>query len=226
MSNELMKVTTFDGTSKTNFKDYKRKLLAIGALKGGFDEALRASLNIDPNNPNLLTVDRVLHEINLLKLDSLLRKITDEMIEKGMYTESIKVLAPLLLATKDVYLDVVSGDSKESERAASIELSALNVLMSSCEKAEPMDIQIYLNCHRRKLQMLTVAAGMIGLPASQKDKSLLSKTSAASDLDISELTRRQWIHMLVEEVKDISQSATQVKNFIDQNDTYVSYLVF
>lgn len=175
---------------------------------------------------NLLTVDRVHHEINLLKLDSLLRKITDEMIEKGMYTESIKVLAPLLLSTKDVYLDVVSGDSKENERAASIELSALNVLMSSCEKAETMDIQVYLNCHRRKLQVFTVAAGMIGPPASQKDKNSLLKTSAASDLDISEPTRRHWIHMLVKEVKDISQSATQVKNFIDQNDSYVSYLLF
>ncbi|XP_008796639.2 calcineurin-binding protein 1 [Phoenix dactylifera] len=169
---------------------------------------------------NFLTVDRVLHEINLLKLDSLLRKITDEMIEKGMYTESIKVLAPLLLSTKDVYLDVVSGDSKESETAASIELSALNVLMSSCEKAESMDIQVYLNCHRRKLQVLTVAAGMIGSPASQTDKSSLPKASAASDLDISEPIRRHWIHMLVKEVEDISQSATQVKNSIDQNDTY------
>jgi len=30
----------FDGTSRSNFREYKTKLLAIGALKSGFDEAL------------------------------------------------------------------------------------------------------------------------------------------------------------------------------------------
>src|SRR5687768_16178689 len=42
----------FDGTSRSNFREYKTKLLAIGALKGGFDEALLKDLPVKPGDPD------------------------------------------------------------------------------------------------------------------------------------------------------------------------------
>ncbi|XP_009417134.2 calcineurin-binding protein 1 isoform X1 [Musa acuminata AAA Group] len=164
----------------------------------------------------LITVDRILHEINLLKLDSLLGKVSDEMMEKGMYLECMNMLSPLLLSTKDVYLDSVFGPLKEKEKIMSVELSALNLLISACQKAEPMDIQVYLNCHRRKLQVLSVAAGMEGSAAALKGKSSASKASCDFEIDFAEPMSKHWKSLVSEEVKDISRSTTLVKNFIDQ----------
>ena len=52
MSEDIMKIQKFDGTSRSDFKDYSEKLLAIGAMKGGFDEALLRDLPI-ASNPNV-----------------------------------------------------------------------------------------------------------------------------------------------------------------------------
>ncbi|XP_077210122.1 tetratricopeptide repeat (TPR)-like superfamily protein isoform X2 [Tasmannia lanceolata] len=168
-----------------------------------------------------LTVERVMHEIHLLEVDSLLKKTTGEMIEKGMYLECVKLLSPLLLYTKDVYLDLLPGDYNEDKGATSVELLALDVLISACENAKPMEIEAYLNCHRRKLHILTVAAGMV-LPASHKalHKNSMSKTTVAFELDSVENMQKHWNHIVAEEVKAIFRSASHVKNFIDQNESF------
>ncbi|KAJ0982834.1 hypothetical protein J5N97_011089 [Dioscorea zingiberensis] len=141
-----------------------------------------------------LTTDRVLREINLLKLEAFLRETTYEMMEKEMYKDCIKLLAPLLLSTKDVYLDEMSGTPKEIEKVVNVELSALDVLLLACEKVEPMDIHVYLTSHQRKLQVLSIAAGMVGPSASEKWKSFTPNVFSACDLDHREAISKQWIH--------------------------------
>ncbi|WOL15244.1 hypothetical protein Cni_G24025 [Canna indica] len=165
----------------------------------------------------LITVDRILHEINLLKLDSLVGRTSDELMEKGMHLECMNMLSPLLLSTKEVYLDSMYGPLEEKERIMSVELSALDLLVSACEKAEPVDIQVYLNCYRRKLQVLIVAAGMEGSPGLLKGKNLVLKSCSVYDKDFAESLNRQWKILVSEEVKDISRIASRVKNFIDQD---------
>lgn len=171
-----------------------------------------------------LSVDRVLHEIHLLKVDTLLKKTTGEMIEKGMHSECVNLLAPLLLSTKEIHFDLLTGAYKEGEGIASVELLALDVLISACEKAKPMDIEVFLNCHRRKLQILTVAAGLVEPTFSQKalHKISILKANGASEIESLENIGRQWNHFISQEVKAISQSASLVKNFIDQNSSSVS----
>nr|CAD1841790.1 unnamed protein product [Ananas comosus var. bracteatus] len=164
-----------------------------------------------------LTVDRILHEINLIKLNNLLR-INDETIKRGPHIECINFLSPLLLSTKDVHLDFTASNSEESERAVSLELSALDALISACEKVEPINIKVYLNCLWRKLQILTVAAGMAGSSASQKHGNLFPRNDFASDLDVGEHVNKNSIHMVVGAVKDISRSTSLVRNFIDQSN--------
>nr|CAD1822757.1 unnamed protein product [Ananas comosus var. bracteatus] len=102
------------------------------------------------------------------------------------------------------------------ERAVSLELSALDALISACEKVEPINIKVYLNCLWRKLQILTVAAGMAGSSASQKHGNLFPRNDFASDLDVGEHVNKNSIHMVVGAVKDISRSTSLVRNFIDQ----------
>ncbi|XP_062212069.1 calcineurin-binding protein 1-like isoform X1 [Phragmites australis] len=158
----------------------------------------------------LLTADRILREINLIRLESLLWN-NDENINKITHTEFMKLLPPLLLSTRDVYVGNAYGPPRESENVISLELSALDVLISACEKAKPMDIQVYLDSHRRKIQVLTVAAGMIGSVTPPKGK-------GSSDVDFVEAMNRNRLENVVEAVKDVSRNASKAKEFIDQCD--------
>ncbi|KAJ0982851.1 hypothetical protein J5N97_011106 [Dioscorea zingiberensis] len=134
-------------------------------------------------------------EINLLKLEAFLRETTYEMMEKEMYKDCIKLLKPhFCFQQKMFYLDEMSGTPKEIEKVVNVELSALDVLLLACEKVEPMDIHVYLTSHQRKLQVLSIAAGMVGPSASEKWKSFTPNVFSACDLDHREAISKQWIH--------------------------------
>ncbi|KAG8062156.1 hypothetical protein GUJ93_ZPchr0003g16628, partial [Zizania palustris] len=158
----------------------------------------------------LLTADRILREINLIKLESLLWN-NDENISKITHTEFKELLPPLLLSTKDVYVGNAYGPPRESETVISLELGALDVLISACENAKPMNIKVYLDSHRRKMQVLTVAAGMVGSVIPQEG-------NKSSDPEFMEAMNRNRLESVVEAVKDVSRNAGKAKGFIDQCD--------
>ncbi|KAE8809006.1 hypothetical protein D1007_14433 [Hordeum vulgare] len=144
-----------------------------------------------------LTADRILREINLIKLDYLLWK-NDENINNITHTEFKELLPPLLLSTNDVYGGNAYDLPSESENVISLELSALDVLISACEKAKPMNANIYLDSHRRKIQLLTVAAGMVGSITPHKG-------NISSDADFVEAMNRNRLDSVVDAVKDDGQ---------------------
>lgn len=162
-----------------------------------------------------LTVDMVLHEINMIEVDYLLKKSSREMLEKGMHTECISILAPLLLSAKDVHFDQLYDWDNEGKGNNSVELAALDVLIKSCEMAEKLDVDVYLNCHKRKLQILLAAAGLAGNSLN---------TFLFSNNQPKETLWKQWIHLVAEEVEAISQSASRIKSIISQNENSVSSL--
>ena len=59
MADKAAKNLKFDSTERLGFPRYKRQLLAIGGIKGGFDEALERSLQV----PSTLLV----HHNDILK---------------------------------------------------------------------------------------------------------------------------------------------------------------
>ena len=173
-----------------------------------------------------LTIDRLLHEINILKVDFMMEKTLGEMIEKEMYMECVNLLAPLLFSTKNVHLDALPSAIADtnSEGITSLEMSALDILIKACEKIKPVDAELYLNCHRRKLQILMVATGMDDYLASCKPfcQKLGSKTPSGSDIELKESSSKHWNCLVTEEVKAISDCVSQVKSFIDQSGDPVS----
>ncbi|VAI01133.1 unnamed protein product [Triticum turgidum subsp. durum] len=158
-----------------------------------------------------LTADRILREINLIKLDYLLWK-NDENINNITHTEFKELLPPLLLSTNGVYGGNAYDLPSESENVISLELGALDVLISACEKAKPMNVNIYLDSHRRKIQVLTVAAGMIGSITPHKG-------NVSSDADFVEAMNRNRLDSVVDAVKDVSRSVSTAKDVIDQCGT-------
>lgn len=168
-----------------------------------------------------LTVDRVLHEMNLIEVDYLLKNSVGEMLEKSMHAECTNILAPLLLLAKDVHLEELYDWANEGKGNNSIELSALDVLIKSCELEEPLDVDVYLNCHRRKLQILLAGAGLEG---SSPENTPGLNTFSFSGNQSKESIWKHWIHLVAEEVKAISQSASKIKSIITQDENSVSIL--
>lgn len=142
-----------------------------------------------------LTIDRVLYEINKLKMDTVMEKAA-ELIEKENYGECINSLAPVLFCTKDVCPDILPLTAKGDEISLT-ELSALDLLIKASEKTEPVDFDVCYNCHQRKLQILMATAGLQG--------------SAAPGLELRRNSSMQWNWLVAEEVKAISQCISKVK---------------
>lgn len=158
-----------------------------------------------------LSIDRVLHEINLIEVNYLLKKSVSDMLEKNMHAECVDLLAPLLLSVNDVHFDVLCSLGHEGRGFIAIELSALDILIKSCELVEQMYVDVYLGCHRRKLQILLARAGVEG---SSTDNNAFSFSESQS----SESSWQQWNHSVAEEVKAISQSASKIKSSINPID--------
>ncbi|XVF35387.1 hypothetical protein REPUB_Repub18cG0141300 [Reevesia pubescens] len=166
-----------------------------------------------------LTVERILHEINLLKVDFLLEKTLGEMIEKEMYMECVTLLAPLLFSHN--YVSPLLATNQKGEGITSFELSALDILIKACQKIKPMDIEVYLNSHTRKLQILAALSGMAECVAFCKpfDEKSGSKMLSCPEMVPSDSSSKHWIHLVAEEVKAILQCVSQVKNFIKSGDS-------
>ncbi|KAL9227273.1 hypothetical protein vseg_002982 [Gypsophila vaccaria] len=164
-----------------------------------------------------LTTDKIRHVINLLEVQLLLENGVAELLDEEMYSDCINLLSPLLLSGKGVYVDL-SAITDKADGLATSELTALNLLVKACEKATPLNIEVYLKCQKRKLQILMVAAGMEDLVTSCD---LLCEKSvhyiiSASGTEPKDSSGRYCFDSVAEQVKEISDCASQVKSCIDQ----------
>ncbi|KDP34142.1 hypothetical protein JCGZ_07713 [Jatropha curcas] len=204
------KLSIYDGNKAKAHEEFCISLSLLAKKEQGNDFPCSVHLPHLKINKEL-TVNRVLHEINLLKVDFLLEKTVGEMLGKEMYTECINLLAPLLFSTEHVHLDILpsSASDKTGEGFASIELSAIDLLINACEQTKPKDNEVHLNCHRRKLQILILAAGM------DEYKTLCQKYGlnvfSTSDFTLKENPDNYWNDLVMEEVKAISQYVAQLK---------------
>ncbi|ESQ53881.1 hypothetical protein EUTSA_v10026823mg, partial [Eutrema salsugineum] len=148
-----------------------------------------------------LNINRLIHEINLLKIDFLLEKTIPEMMEKEFYSECVNLLASLLFPNKDIW---PASSVKTEEGISSTEFSALDVLIKACQKSKPIDVEVYMNGHRRKLQVL--------LESSSTGESVVTPKTTYKN------SSESWNHLVAEEVKAILLCISQVKNFLDQSD--------
>ena len=172
---------------------------------------------------NELTVDWVLHELNLLEVDFLMKNSVSDMIEKNLHLECVNLLAPLLFCMKDDHAAVSAVLNKDSEGVTSAELSALNVLIKACERSKQMDAIVYLRCHRRKLQLLMSSTGVEECFGSQKLSTFSKpKVLAASETELTENSSTVLHPLLSEEVKAISQCTLEMRNSISPCGSIVS----
>ncbi|XP_071727295.1 calcineurin-binding protein 1 [Rutidosis leptorrhynchoides] len=150
---------------------------------------------------NELTIDWVLHAINLLEVDFLMKNTISDMIEKDLHSQIVSLLAPLLFFMKDDHVAVSSVLNKDGAGVNSPELSALNVLIKACESSKPVDTNVLLRCHRQKLQLLMAANGV-------EEQMKQSETELTDDSNTC-------LHpLLSEEIKAISRCTLELKNSI------------
>ncbi|KAF5935105.1 hypothetical protein HYC85_026234 [Camellia sinensis] len=89
--------------------------------------------------------------------------------------------------------------------------------LKHAKRQNQTDFEVFLNCCRKKLQILLVAAGMDECLASHKSihKMSVLKPLSASGTELNESPSMHWNQLVAEEVKAISQCASQMKTFID-----------
>lgn len=165
-----------------------------------------------------LTVNRILHEIHLLEVDSLMKDGIHQLVEKNLHSECVKTLAPLLFSSEEVSAESSRVTTHTGRGLTSIELSALDILIKGCEETEPLDIEVYLNCHKRKLQMLITAVSEEENQFSNQMKG--SKILSSSDAESKEIPSDLW-NLAAQEVKAISQCASRIKSITDPSENSV-----
>ncbi|EPS68221.1 hypothetical protein M569_06550, partial [Genlisea aurea] len=165
-----------------------------------------------------LSADRVLYEMNLLEIDHVLKTYVREMFEKNLHAECISILAPLLLTPKVFYVDLCRNGVDEGKGVQLVELSSLDILIKSCEQSTPLDIDMYLNSHKRKLQVL-LGGARIGVGS---DDTLGLDIFSTHPNQLDEKVWKYWSPLVFEEVKAISQSASNIKSLISSDETSVS----
>ncbi|XP_058785255.1 calcineurin-binding protein 1 [Vicia villosa] len=165
-----------------------------------------------------INIDRVLYEVNILKVDFLMEKSVTRMMEQEKYVDCVSLLTPLLFSTQDVYFNSfsLSMADKKDEKITSTELMALDVLIEACQKITPMDVDLYFNCHYRKLKILMALMGLSTSVTSFKSSDHTLGFSAPSNLDDSnESSSKHCNHLVAEEAKALSDFISQVKKVID-----------
>ncbi|KAG5065719.1 hypothetical protein JHK86_009450 [Glycine max] len=168
-----------------------------------------------------LNFDRVLDEINILKVNFLMEKSVIKMMEQEKFLECVSLLSPLLFSTQDVYPNSfsLSMTDKRDEKITSTELMAVDVLMEACQKTKPMDVEMYFNCHYRKLKILMTKMGLKTCITSFKssDQAPILTVSPNFDIDSKESSSKNCSHLVTDEVKALSDCISQVKKIIDQH---------
>jgi len=93
---------------------------------------IRGSIHLPHCKANKeLTTDKILHEINLLRVQFLLKNTIAEKLEKEMYLECVNFLATLLPSTKGAHVDI-SPIVDNGKGVTAGELSALDVESFCC----------------------------------------------------------------------------------------------
>lgn len=173
-----------------------------------------------------LNIDRVRYEINILKVNFLMEKSVIKMMEQEKFLECVSLLSPLMFSTQDVYVDSFSlflADKKD-EKITSVELMALDILTEACQKSRSMDVEMYFNCHYRKLKILMAMMGLNKCVTSfnSSDQTLGLSASSNSGIDSNESSNKHFSHLVVEEVKALSDCISKVKEVIDHQGDSVS----
>ncbi|KAK8470938.1 hypothetical protein PHAVU_003G090001 [Phaseolus vulgaris] len=81
-----------------------------------------------------------------------------------------------------------------------------------------MDVEMYFNCHYRKLEILMTKMGLSTCIKSFKcsDQTPYFNASPNFDIDSTESSSKHCSHLVVDEVKALSDCISQVKKIIDQ----------
>ncbi|KAK8470939.1 hypothetical protein PHAVU_003G090001 [Phaseolus vulgaris] len=89
-----------------------------------------------------------------------------------------------------------------------------------------MDVEMYFNCHYRKLEILMTKMGLSTCIKSFKcsDQTPYFNASPNFDIDSTESSSKHCSHLVVDEVKALSDCISQVKKIIDQRGDSASQI--
>lgn len=173
-----------------------------------------------------ISVERVRHELRLLEVETLLKRSSAKMLDSGKYSELIKLLSPVILTNNEKCFVQTWGANKVCAVDSSIELTALDMLILACEKANPKDLAVLLKCHKQRLEFFCLAAGIVEIPVlgnMTEKASTLNNCNLTFELEQEEARKGHWYKMVADEVKSISRCASQIREEIEESESPASF---
>ncbi|XP_057818754.2 calcineurin-binding protein 1 isoform X2 [Cryptomeria japonica] len=173
-----------------------------------------------------ISLQRVQHELRLLEIEGLLKSSCPELLEREKYSELVKLLSPVILSGNEKCFVQGLGVNKDYTVDTSVELSGLDTLILACEKDNPKDLATLLKCHKRRLEILCLAAGIAEIPEADNviDKvSMCNACNLTFEVELEEARKGHWNKMVADEIKSISRCASHIKEEIDESETPASF---
>ena len=122
------------------------------------------------------------------------------MLEEGRYSEMIELLAPILFIEQANTGSTMTVTIKKRSTDFSTELKALEMLLIACEKSEPRNFNVALQCFIRRMQIHFSTAGIVNLKGAKS--SLLQSVKMLQ----SEGMKEDSFKVIAKEVKHITRS--------------------
>eukprot|EP00250_Pteridium_aquilinum_P016505 c23135_g1_i3 orf=228-6338(+) len=145
-----------------------------------------------------ISVERVQHKLHEVQIQGLLSHSAVQMLEGGQYSDLIELLAPILFSEAgNKGVPLIAG--KKHATDFSTELTALNFLISACEKCEPKNFNVALQSYNQRMHIHLFTAGIV------KVKGLPKNLVQGAGQSQAEGTDRDWFKVVAEEVKRISR---------------------
>jgi calcineurin-binding protein cabin-1 len=116
---------------------------------------------------NKISAEIVRHKIHEVQIQDMLSHQAATMLEEGRYSDLIELLAPNLFVDHANKESTITMPSKKRATDFSTELKALEMLIIACEKSEPKNFNMALQCFIRRLQIHFSTAGIMSLKGAK-----------------------------------------------------------
>lgn len=208
------RVRYFQGSCKKSREDFHKCLAILEAREQNEIEVVMVNLpycKVDKQ----ISAERVRHKLHEVQIQDLLSHSAARMLKGGHYADLIELLAPILfLESGDKGTPLVAG--KKHATDFSKELTALDMLVSACEKSEPKNFNVALQCYVRRMHIHFFTAGIANMKGASN--SLLQGKGHLQ----AEGTNGDWFKVVAEEVKRISRCLADFDQKVPDKSSTVS----
>ncbi|CAM6113955.1 unnamed protein product [Calypogeia fissa] len=215
----------FSGRQEDSFQELT---LCSAILDSRTEEDAKFAEIFFPNSDveTVITQAKVLRKLYEMNIDKLLKHEAVQLVDQAKFLDLIDLLSPMLLPDNDSDKSNLGYDeTKRGIVDSSPEYVGLGMLIYACEKMNPPNLWLALQCHARKLEFLCSAVNDINatgitfsLESIRRDR---CSSTVVSD---NEQGKSNYVEsrLIADEVKSISGCASSIREQLGESGCMVT----